>query len=42
MEERGASWEIENKEILDVYLGFIYSLLISVCLYKQEWIQEVD
>lgn len=42
MEERGASWEIENKEILDVYLGFIYSLLISVWLYTQEWIQEVD
>lgn len=42
MEERGASWEIQNKDILDVCLGFIYSSLISLCLYTQECIQEVD
>lgn len=42
MEERGTSWEIENKEILDVCLGLIYPLLISVCLYTQECIQEVN
>lgn len=35
MEERGASWGIENKDDLDVCLGFIYSLLISVCLYTE-------